>query len=307
MRGGGGRERGGGDRHGRHEHADAPPARDRGVVHHDARADPRAVRARHRSRDRAAARHHGDPARSRWRRWRTPSGSTGASGRARPSSGHDGPAGTYPLLSLGSDFDEDIPVMAACLGFKTMRWAGGLVDGVILHTFVTDEALARCVAEVRAGAAEAGRDPAAREGLVRARDAPRAGPRTAPPRRHRSHGHLLPGLRRRAGRDERLGPGAARARSGPTRWCSRCRAPSMRSARSSSSSTSSTLIPEEWLPAAVGSAEDVRRAGARPVRGRRRRRHPPRLGPRRARAGRPGLRRGPPRGPLRGRHANPAR
>ena len=39
--------------------------------------------------------------------------------------GHDGPAGSYPLLSLGSDFDEDIPIMAACLGFKTMRWAGG--------------------------------------------------------------------------------------------------------------------------------------------------------------------------------------
>jgi alkanesulfonate monooxygenase SsuD/methylene tetrahydromethanopterin reductase-like flavin-dependent oxidoreductase (luciferase family) len=42
-----------------------------------------------------------------------------------------------------------------------MRWAGRVVDGVILHTFVTDEALARCVAEVRAGAEEAGRDPAA--------------------------------------------------------------------------------------------------------------------------------------------------
>lgn len=75
--------------------------------------------------------------------------------------GHDGPAGRYPLLSLGSGFDEDIPVMAACLGFKTMRWAGRVVDGVILHTFVSDEALARCVAEVRRGAEEAGRDPAA--------------------------------------------------------------------------------------------------------------------------------------------------
>ncbi|MFL6207153.1 MAG: TIGR03857 family LLM class F420-dependent oxidoreductase [Acidimicrobiales bacterium] len=73
--------------------------------------------------------------------------------------GHDGPAGSYPLLSLGSDVHADIPVMAACLGFKTMRWAGRLVDGVILHTFVSDEALARCVAEVRAGAEEAGRDP----------------------------------------------------------------------------------------------------------------------------------------------------
>jgi 5,10-methylenetetrahydromethanopterin reductase len=74
--------------------------------------------------------------------------------------GHDGPAGKYPLLVLDRSFDEDIPVMAACLGFKTMRWAGGLLDGVILHTFVSDEALARCVAEVRAGAEEAGRDPA---------------------------------------------------------------------------------------------------------------------------------------------------
>jgi 5,10-methylenetetrahydromethanopterin reductase len=75
--------------------------------------------------------------------------------------GHDGPAGAYPLLTLGSGVDSDIPVMAACLGFKTMRWAGRLLDGVILHTFVSDEALARCVAEVRAGAEEAGRDPAA--------------------------------------------------------------------------------------------------------------------------------------------------
>lgn len=53
--------------------------------------------------------------------------------------GHDGPAGKYPLLSLDPTFDEDIPVMAACLGFKTMRWAGRVLDGVILHTFVTDE------------------------------------------------------------------------------------------------------------------------------------------------------------------------
>jgi probable F420-dependent oxidoreductase len=73
--------------------------------------------------------------------------------------GHDGPAGRYPLLVLDPSFDEDIPVLAACLGFKTMRWAGRLLDGVILHTFVSDEALARCVAEVRAGAEEAGRDP----------------------------------------------------------------------------------------------------------------------------------------------------
>jgi probable F420-dependent oxidoreductase len=75
--------------------------------------------------------------------------------------GHDGPAGRYPLLVLDPTFDEDIPVMAACLGFNTMRWAGSVTDGVILHTFVSDEALARCVAAVRAGAEQAGRDPAA--------------------------------------------------------------------------------------------------------------------------------------------------
>jgi 5,10-methylenetetrahydromethanopterin reductase len=74
--------------------------------------------------------------------------------------GHDGPAGRYPLLVLDPSFDEDIPVLAACLGFKTMHWAGRVLDGVILHTFVSDEALARCVATVRAGAEEAGRDPA---------------------------------------------------------------------------------------------------------------------------------------------------
>ena len=80
--------------------------------------------------------------------------------RGEPVFGHDGPAGRYPLLTLGSGFDDHIPVMAATLGFKTMRWAGRVMDGVILHTFVTDDSLARCVGEVRRGAEEAGRDPA---------------------------------------------------------------------------------------------------------------------------------------------------
>jgi probable F420-dependent oxidoreductase len=73
--------------------------------------------------------------------------------------GHSGPAGTYPFLRLDPDFDEDIPVMVAAIGAKTMRWAGTVADGVILHTFFTDEALARSVAEIRKGADEAGRDP----------------------------------------------------------------------------------------------------------------------------------------------------
>lgn len=73
--------------------------------------------------------------------------------------GHDGPAGTYPFLRLDPGFDEDIPVLVSALGPKTMRWAGAVADGVILHTFFTDEALARCVATIRQGAEEAGRDP----------------------------------------------------------------------------------------------------------------------------------------------------
>jgi probable F420-dependent oxidoreductase len=73
--------------------------------------------------------------------------------------GHDGPAGSYPFLRLDPGFDEDIPVLVSALGPRTMRWAGGVADGVILHTFFSDEALARCVTTIRQGAEAAGRDP----------------------------------------------------------------------------------------------------------------------------------------------------
>lgn len=73
--------------------------------------------------------------------------------------GHDGPAGKFPYLNLDSSFDEDIPVMMAALGPKTMEWAGSVMDGVILHTFIGDAALAECVARIRRGAEKAGRDP----------------------------------------------------------------------------------------------------------------------------------------------------
>jgi probable F420-dependent oxidoreductase len=74
--------------------------------------------------------------------------------------GHDGPAGTYPYLRLDERFDEDIPVMLAALGPKTMAWGGGVFDGVMLHTFFTDQALKECVDRIRGGAEAAGRDPA---------------------------------------------------------------------------------------------------------------------------------------------------
>lgn len=73
--------------------------------------------------------------------------------------GHDGPAGTYPYLGQDPSFDEDIPVLFCALGPRTLEFAGRVMDGVVLHTFFTDETLARSVAAVRRGAEQAGRDP----------------------------------------------------------------------------------------------------------------------------------------------------
>jgi 5,10-methylenetetrahydromethanopterin reductase len=75
--------------------------------------------------------------------------------------GHDGPAGKFTFLSQDTAFDEDIPIMLVALGEKTLELAGRMADGVVLHTFFTDETLERSVAAVRRGAEQAGRDPAA--------------------------------------------------------------------------------------------------------------------------------------------------
>lgn len=73
--------------------------------------------------------------------------------------GHDGPAGRYPYLAQDRDFDEDIPIVICALGERTLERAGAVADGVVLHTFFSDEALARSVTAVRRGAERAGRDP----------------------------------------------------------------------------------------------------------------------------------------------------
>lgn len=74
--------------------------------------------------------------------------------------GHDGPAGSYPYLSQDAAFDEDVPVLMMAIGPKSLALAGRVADGVVLHTFFTDETLARAVATVREAAERAGRDPA---------------------------------------------------------------------------------------------------------------------------------------------------
>jgi probable F420-dependent oxidoreductase len=73
--------------------------------------------------------------------------------------GHDGPAGKYPYLNQDSAFDEDIPVLMMAIGGKTLELAGRVADGVVLHTFFSDETLARAVTTIRRSAEEAGRDP----------------------------------------------------------------------------------------------------------------------------------------------------
>jgi probable F420-dependent oxidoreductase len=74
--------------------------------------------------------------------------------------GHDGPAGSYPVLHLDSSFDEDIPLGFVAFGPRSLAFAGRAVDMVVLHTFFTDETVERCVRTVRRSAEEAGRDPA---------------------------------------------------------------------------------------------------------------------------------------------------
>jgi probable F420-dependent oxidoreductase len=74
--------------------------------------------------------------------------------------GHDGPVGQFPFLYLDSRFDLDIPLLLSAFGPKSLELGGRVYDGVILHTFFTDETLQRCVRTVKEAAERAGRDPA---------------------------------------------------------------------------------------------------------------------------------------------------
>jgi len=73
--------------------------------------------------------------------------------------GHDGPAGSWPVLRLDPDFDADIPLGLVAFGPNSLELGGRLFDDVILHTFFTDETVERCVTTVKTAAEQAGRDP----------------------------------------------------------------------------------------------------------------------------------------------------
>ena len=63
--------------------------------------------------------------------------------------GHDGPAGKFQMLHLDPTFNEAVPLMLTAFAPQTLRLAGRAFDGVILHTFFTDETVVRCVRTVR--------------------------------------------------------------------------------------------------------------------------------------------------------------
>lgn len=73
--------------------------------------------------------------------------------------GHDGPAGTFPILHLDSSLDEHLPMGLVAFGDNTLELAGRCFDEVVLHTYFADETTARCVETVKNAAEQAGRDP----------------------------------------------------------------------------------------------------------------------------------------------------
>jgi probable F420-dependent oxidoreductase len=74
--------------------------------------------------------------------------------------GHDSALGKFPYLHQASWMRESIPLLMTAFGARSLEFAGGVFDGVILHTFLSDEAVRRAAALVRRGAEKAGRDPA---------------------------------------------------------------------------------------------------------------------------------------------------
>ena len=76
--------------------------------------------------------------------------------------GHDGPAGSYPVLHLDSSFDEDIPIGLAAFGPNSLALAGRAArHGRAPHVLHRRDHRPRRATTVRRAAEEAGRDPAA--------------------------------------------------------------------------------------------------------------------------------------------------
>jgi 5,10-methylenetetrahydromethanopterin reductase len=72
--------------------------------------------------------------------------------------GYEG--GRYPVLSMGAEYDEHIPMTFTAFIRPSLELGGRVFDAVVLHTFFTDETTARSVQTVKRAAEQAGRDPA---------------------------------------------------------------------------------------------------------------------------------------------------
>lgn len=69
--------------------------------------------------------------------------------------------GKFPYLYMKEPPENAPPMLLGALGPKTLQLAGRHYDGVLLHPFLNNKAIADAVAIVRAASEEAGRDPRA--------------------------------------------------------------------------------------------------------------------------------------------------
>jgi 5,10-methylenetetrahydromethanopterin reductase len=72
---------------------------------------------------------------------------------------HEGPAGSFPKLALGLELETLPPVVMGAMGDRTLRWAGGVCDGVVFNSLWSARGVEHSAEQVRRGAEEAGRDP----------------------------------------------------------------------------------------------------------------------------------------------------
>jgi len=73
--------------------------------------------------------------------------------------GHNGPAGSWPVLFLDNQLDEYLPMSIMAFGPNTLELGGRVFDDVVLHTFFTDATTVRSTETVKLAAEKAGRDP----------------------------------------------------------------------------------------------------------------------------------------------------
>ncbi len=174
--------------------------------------------------------------------------------------GHQGLMGNLPYLSTGDWMEAKIPIHFVGFGPKSLRFAGAHFDGVHLHTFITPEGLRRAKALIQEGAEAAGRDPEAVE--ITSVCATAVEP-TAEDRLRKLVGRMATYMQ---------APGYAEFLVELNGWDMQVleafkAAPAVQAVPGAIDSVAtleqleaiSELIPDEWFPAAVGSAEDCAR------------------------------------------------